>query len=211
MDARTTIFYDVDTQRDFILPNGKLCVVGTERIIPTLEAVTGLARKHHIRIIGSVDRHFLEDPELQRNGGEFPDHCMNGTDGQRKIDATAPLNPRYVENRTVTSDEVQQILDHPGEVIFEKQLFDVGAGNRNSGDLLPRLCEGYSDIVVYGVYTEVCVRDAIEALRKLNKRLHVVVDATADIGADGPSFRAKWRAQGIDLLSFDELKRRLEG
>jgi len=211
MEARTTIFFDVDTQRDFILPDGKLCVPGSERIIPVLRAVTVLARQRQIRILGSVDRHFPEDPELQRNGGEFPDHCMNGTDGQKKIDATAPLNPLYVENRILSPEETERILAHPGEIIFEKQLFDVGAGNRNSSDLLPRLTAQCSDIVVYGVYTEVCVRDAIKALIHLNKRLHVVVDATADIGADGPSYRAKWQAEGIDLLSFEELRARLEG
>lgn len=209
MHPETTLFYDVDTQRDFVLPGGKLYIPGTNRIIPNLAAITNLARRLGIRIVASVDRHFPGDPELQRNGGEFPDHCMDGTPGHKKIDETAPLSPMFIENREMTEHEIAAALDHPGELIFEKQLFDAFAGNRNTSKILARLLPRYRDVVVYGVYTEVCVRDALRGLIELAPRLHVVIDAIADIGPEGELYRKQWRALGISLIRCEELKQSL--
>ncbi|HZP44148.1 MAG TPA: cysteine hydrolase family protein [Candidatus Binataceae bacterium] len=212
MDPELTVFYDVDTQRDFLLPEGALSVPGAERIIPRLAELTQLARRLKLRIIASTDCHQATDPELQRNGGQYPDHCMVATAGQRKIDETAPLKPIYVPNRRLTSDEIDAILAHRGEIVFEKQQFDVFAGNVNANFLLPRLLQNYADVVVYGVYTEVCVRDALAGLlkTKTNLRLHLVTDATADIGTDGAIYRRQWQNAGIHLLTVAELKARLK-
>jgi nicotinamidase/pyrazinamidase len=205
MRPKSTHFYDVDTQRDFILPDGKLSIPGTDRIIGKLAEVTNLARRLGIRIVASTDRHFPDDPELQRNGGEFADHCMDRTAGQKKIEQTAPQNPLYVENRPFTATEFAAALAHPGEIVIEKQRFDVFAGNQNADLLLRTLVLDYEDVVVYGVYTEICVRDAINGLRDLGVRLHVVEDASAHIGVDGPAHHARWRAEGINIITVQQL------
>jgi nicotinamidase/pyrazinamidase len=210
MRPERTLFYDVDTQRDFIRPDGKLCVPGTDRIIPKLADLTNLARQLDIRIVASVDRHFPDDLELQRNGGEFPDHCMDGTPGQKKIDATAPLDPLYVDNRDLRSDQIADALEHRGELILEKQLFDVFTGNRNAEKILRGLLRRYEHVVLYGVYTEVCVRDAVRGLSKMGPRIHVVSNAIADIGANGELYREEWKAAGVELLTVAELRSRLE-
>jgi nicotinamidase/pyrazinamidase len=201
MRPKTTLFYDVDTQRDFILPGGRLCIAGTDRIIPALKEITDFARQHGIRIVATTDRHFAGDPELERNGGKYPDHCMDGTDGQLKIDATAPLLPLFIANRGLSEAERAQAIGWRGELVFEKQLFDAFAGNCNTAAILGAILKDYTDIVVYGVYTEVCVADAIRGLQQFGQHLHLITDAIADIGAAGPSFRHRWQDEGINLTT----------
>ena len=208
MLPHTTLFYDVDTQRDFMLPGGKLYVPGAERIIPALAALTQLAHRRRIRIVASVDRHFPGDPELKRNGGEYDDHCMDGTPGQKKIDQTAARDPLFVENRGLKPGELDRIVEHRGTVVIEKQRFDVFTGNRNAPELLKRIVAPYQDIVVYGVVTEVCVDYAVRGLRQFGKRMHVVGDALASMGT-GEQVIEEWKRAGVELLDSQELQRLL--
>jgi nicotinamidase/pyrazinamidase len=209
MQPETTIFYDVDTQRDFLLPGGALYVPGAEKIIPALAELTRIARENHIRIVCSVDRHFPGDPELKRNGGKYDDHCMDGTEGQKKIPETEPLNPLLIPNHPLSSEEIQAALNHPGEIVFEKQEFDVFFGNRHARSILRMLLKPYQDIVVYGVYTEICVAHAVEGLIRIGPKLSVVLDATADVGIDADAVRAKWKESGVQFLTVAKLKEML--
>ena len=51
------IFWDVDTQYDFIMPDGKLYVTASEKRLPNLKKLTDHARQRGIPIYGSVDNH----------------------------------------------------------------------------------------------------------------------------------------------------------
>lgn len=206
MQPESTIFYDVDTQRDFLLPGGALYVAGADRIIPALAALTTMARDNHIRIVCSVDRHFPDDPELKRNGGKYDDHCMDGSEGQRKIAETEPLHPLYIPNHPLSSKEIQTALSHQGEIVFEKQEFDVFIGNRHARTILRMLLEPFRDVVIYGVYTEVCVAHAVEGLTQLGPKLTIISDAIADIGDDAGSLRHRWKHAGIEFATVAELK-----
>jgi len=212
MQRATTIFYDVDTQRDFLEPDGTLYVPGSAAIVPSLARLTRLARSGvpRLRVVGSVCRHFAGDRELARNGGMYPDHCMDGTPGQRKIDATAPLTPRWIENRAYSPGELEALLEGD-EVFFEKQEFDALTGNRNTAAALPRLLAGATDVVVYGVVTEICVDRAVSALLGRGPRLHVVVDAIAsEDAARGAGCLVRWRDVGVKLTTADGVERALE-
>jgi nicotinamidase/pyrazinamidase len=210
MRPETTLFFDVDTQRDFIVPDGKLYARGAEKIVPALKALTELARERRIKIAGHVDRHFPTDAELARNGGLYPDHCMNSTPGQKKIEATTPLRPLFVENRDLSEAEIAAALAHRGELYIEKQHVDMFQGNRNTRKLVPRLLEKFRDVVIYGVCTDICVDYVVRGLLPYGRRLHVVTDAIAPLDPK----RAKacldeWRAADVDLLTLDELKSQL--
>lgn len=206
MKSDTTIFYDIDTQRDFLLPDGKFHIAGAEKIIPKLKLLTDLAREQKIRIVCSVDCHQPNDPMLESNGGPYPDHCIASTPGEKKIDETAPLNPLYLENKRYTPAEIQQVHDHTGEIVFKRQQFDRLAHNAHVHAILRLLLQPFRDIVVYGAYAEACVDQLISEMVGVGPRVHVVSDAIANIQGDISGFASKWRDQGVELIDFEPLK-----
>src|SRR5580693_3233250 len=77
MVSRQTIFWDVDTQVDFLLPGGKLYVPGAEKLLPNLRRLTEAARDRLVFLVSDACVHSPGDPEFQR----FPPHCLRGTPG----------------------------------------------------------------------------------------------------------------------------------
>src|SRR3981081_1310085 len=75
LTSRRTVFVDVDTQIDFMLPHGNLYVPGAETIIPNLERLMAFAREHDVPVISSVDAHSAHDEEFR----DFSPHCVKGT------------------------------------------------------------------------------------------------------------------------------------
>lgn len=208
MRRETTLIYDVDTQRDFMEPGGALFVPAAPAIVPNLAALIACARARHpeVRVAGSVDRHFPDDPELARNGGAYPDHCMDGSPGQEKIDATRPRSPCWVGSHELPPGELAALLKRGGEVYLEKQRFDVFAGNRNADRVFDYLLTGIEDVIVCGVVTEVCVDQAIAGLHLRPVQLHVPADAIAALDETrAREVLARWRDWGIHLTSTREV------
>jgi nicotinamidase/pyrazinamidase len=71
-----TVFFDVDTQIDFVYPAGALYVPGAERILPVIGELNHRAPV----VISTMDAHAEDDPEFQI----YPPHCVIGTTGQHK-------------------------------------------------------------------------------------------------------------------------------
>ncbi|MBI4531293.1 MAG: cysteine hydrolase [Candidatus Latescibacteria bacterium] len=202
------IFWDVDTQYDFMMPDGKLYVPWAEEIIPNLARLTNYARKQRIPILGSVDYHATDDPELSDTPdfhGTFPPHCLRGTPGQEKIPATRPLHPLLVESRLYPEGDLEKtVADHTGEVIFRKQRFDVFSNpnvDRVLGIIQP------DEIVVYGVALDVCDAYAIEGLLKRRaSHLTLVHDATKPIYENkGQELVEKWKREGVRVTTTAEI------
>src|SRR5437764_15358630 len=76
----TTVFFDVDTQNDFVLPAGALYVPGAEKIIPVVGRLNQCAADRGHRVISTVDAHTENDPEFRT----WRPHCVLGTCGQQK-------------------------------------------------------------------------------------------------------------------------------
>ncbi len=151
-----TVFFDIDTQIDFVYPAGALYVPGAERILP---AVTELNR-HAPLVISTMDAHSEDDPEFQ----VYPHHCVVGTTGQQKPAST------LLAGRATIPHIPESVL----QLILEKQQLDCFS-NPHLRPLLAKL--GAERYVVYGVVTEICVRCAALGLLDTGARVELVTDA----------------------------------
>lgn len=151
-----TVFFDIDTQIDFLYPAGALYVPGAERIVGV---IAELNRRAPL-VISTMDAHSEDDPEFRI----YPHHCVVGTVGQQKPAAT------LLDKRAL----IQSAGDGARQLILEKQKLDCFT----SPHLMPLLGElGADRYVVYGVVTEICVKFAVLGLLKTGKRVEIVTDA----------------------------------
>lgn len=197
MVSRDFIFWDVDTQADFMLPGGKLYVPGAEKLIPNLRRLVDAAREGAVLLVSSTDAHTPEDEEFR----EFPPHCVKGTPGQQKIPETLTQQIWTVPNRP--GAELPNRFDEIQQVLLEKQKLDVFS-NPNTDSLLGRL-ERDAEFVVFGVVTEYCVRYAANGLLDRGHRVALVTDAIETLDpALGRRTLEELTAKGTRLVTTDQ-------
>jgi nicotinamidase/pyrazinamidase len=207
--ATPLLFWDVDTQVDFMHADGKLYVPEAESLVPNLKRLTDHAHARGIRIVASADDHVGGHRELSAAPDfhdTFPEHCMRGTPGQAKIPETRLREPLVIEpspeEPAVVADRVRS---HPGDILFHKHWFDVFT-NPNVGPVLDVLDP--QRIVLYGVAQDVCDRYAIEGLlaHRPTARLYAVRDAMKPIDpAAGERLLRAWSAKGVTIVTTDDV------
>ena len=207
----TLIYWDVDTQNDFMLPGGKLYIDGAETIFPNLERLTQHARENKIPLLGSVDWHDPGDTELSDNPdfkNTFPPHCLADTEGAKKVEAAAPRNPLWIPNEPQDAQTlqtaVQKHIADGGEAYLRKRRFDVFT-NPNTAPLLDAL--NPRRVLIYGVALDVCDAHAIEGmLARGGMQLYLALDAArAIVPAEGERLVADWKRRGVRILSTGEV------
>lgn len=191
------LFWDVDTQMDFLFPGGKLYVPGAEKIVANLKSLTEVAASQGIPIVATTDAHLPSDPEF----AQYPPHCLAGTPGQRKVEGTVLRRHYVVPNRNLN---LPANLDEFPQIVIEKQATSVFT-NPNTEAVLERL--GEREIVVYGVVTEICVDLAARGLIQRGYRAHLVRDAIQHLdAAKGWATIEYVRQHGGRLLTTGEVR-----
>jgi nicotinamidase/pyrazinamidase len=207
MVSRKIIFWDVDTQADFVLPGGKLYVPGAEKLLPNLALLAGAACEGRVFLVSSGDAHTPEDPELR----QWPPHCMRGTAGAAIVPETLTQHFFVVPNRAAASLPAE--LAQYQQAILEKQTLDV-FDNPNTNGLLARLAEftdSDAEFVVFGVVTEYCVNFAARGLLGRGRRVAIVSDAIEALKPeDGRRTLAELTALGARLITTREALALLE-
>ncbi len=162
-----TIFVDIDTQFDFMNPRGNLYVPGAEDIIDNIKKLFNYAKEHNIKILSSTDAHTVDDPEFKH----FPSHCIKGTPGSHKIEASTCNGNIIIEN--IEQEITESMLDHE-QIIIEKQSYDI-FDNKNIDKVIIQLAA--SDYVVFGLATDYCVKLAVFGLLRRGYKVTLVTDA----------------------------------
>jgi nicotinamidase/pyrazinamidase len=166
-----TVFFDVDTQLDFLYPAGALYVPDAETIVPRLGELTRYAASHGIPIVSTADAHSEDDPEFQT----WPPHCVLDTNGQQKTAMT-----QLPRAQTVTTDANDSSFQRVPQYVVEKQKLDCFT-NPNLRPLLSFL--GADRYVLYGVATELCVSCAAMGLLAMDAQVQLVTDAIRGLDA----------------------------
>lgn len=205
----SVIFWDVDTQHDFMHADGKLYVPDAEQIIPNLRRLTDYAHAKRIRIVASADDHVPGHRELSATPDfkqTFPEHCMRGTRGQARIPETRLHEPMVIEpGREDAASLGDRVGAHPGDILFNKHWFDVFT-NENVETVLGVLAS--RTIVLYGVAQDVCNRYAIEGLvsRHPEIRLYAVSDAMKPIDRElAQRLLEQWSTQGVRIVQTTDI------
>ncbi|MBI2652367.1 isochorismatase family protein [Candidatus Woesearchaeota archaeon] len=167
---KKTIFFDVDTQYDFMHKDGKLYVPDAEKIIPNLKKITGFAKKNKISAIASGDSHKMSDWEIVSK--TFPPHCIGGTKGQKKIPETRLPNTKIIPNKELSSNQLKKLVEKCHSFWIFKQEY-----NAFSNPNLKLILKDAKRAYVYGVATDYCVKAAVLGLRKMRIATYVIKDA----------------------------------
>ena len=197
-----TVLWEVDTQRDFMLPGGALYVPGADRLIPNLAKLVNLARSDRAFLISSACQHTPDDVEFK----VFAPHCVRGTPGAELIPEARTEKLFTIPNDSRFS--VPSNLLAYQQVLLEKQTLDVFRNSHAAAivNLFPSDCE----FVVFGVVTEYCVRCAASGLLDRGRRVAIVVDAIETLKKEvGKETISQLATRGARLVSTEEVQARL--
>jgi nicotinamidase/pyrazinamidase len=196
MLARNLVFWEVDAQADFILPDGKLYVPGAERLLPNIRKLTDVARQGRVFLVSHGCYHAKDDPEFKT----FPPHCIKGTAGAELVPEALTERVLRVPNEPTP---LPQDLSQYQQVLLEKQTLDVFQ-SRHAEELLEHL-DREAEFVVFGVVTEYCVRFAAKGLLERGRRVSVVQDAIETLKAeDGQRTIAELQDLGAKFITTEQ-------
>jgi nicotinamidase/pyrazinamidase len=197
MVSRDFIFWEVDVQRDFMLPGGNLYVPGAEKLLPNIRRLTDAARQGKVFLVSHGCFHTPNDPEFKI----FPPHCVKGTSGSELVpEALADKVARVPNDATA---KLPDDLSKFQQILLEKQTLNVFE-SRHADALVKRL-GNQSEFVVFGVVTEYCVSFAVKGLIERGRRVAVVQDAIETLKQeDCEKTMTDWRRLGAKLTTTDQ-------
>ncbi len=203
MVSRNVIFWEVDTQADFMLPEGKLYVPGAEKLLPNIRKLTDAARQGRVFLVSHGCYHTPNDPEFST----FPPHCVKGTAGAAFVPQALTEKVIPVPNEPTAS--LPRDLSAYQQILLEKQTLDIFESH-HAAQLVERL-EHNAEFVVFGVVTEYCVRLAAKGLLQRGRRVSVVEDAIETLKSeDGARAIAELQALGAKMITTDQALAKLE-
>jgi nicotinamidase/pyrazinamidase len=201
MIADDLILWEVDTQKDFMLPGGKLYVPGAEKLLPNIQKLTDAARRGRRFLVSHGCFHSPDDPEFK----VFPPHCVKGTPGSEYV--AQALADKVVRVANEDGGLPNNLLEYQ-QILLEKQTLDIFESRHAAAlvEILPR----ESEFLVFGVVTEYCVRLAVKGLLQRGRHVTVIEDAVETLNpAEGQRTIAELRELGAKFTTTEKAVQRL--
>lgn len=208
MNVCDCIFWNVDTQFDFVSPNGKLYVPGAELLKEKWRKLTEIAKSNSLVVINSADWHYSNSPEISDSPNfinTFPEHCMANTTGAEYVEETNPENPLIIDWKKESN--IREELINPSEYrnyIIRKDTFDVFKEHPFTERILKILLP--KTVIVYGVTTNICVNDAVVGLVEHVEKVIVVEDAIKELPNIPLPFE-NWKKLGVNMMNLEEVEK----
>ncbi len=164
---RKQVLIDVDTQKDFLLADGKACVRNHRRVLGHIRRVMAWARIKGVPIISLAEVH----PD--NNGDSEYTHCIDGTKGQMKVAYTLVRN-RISFPADGHADLPINMLRRYAQIILYKRCVDPFEEPR-----IDRLLSEVraNEFLVIGSTAEGAVKATALGLLQRGKNVTVITDA----------------------------------
>ena len=208
-----TIFWDVDTQFDFMRPEGKLYVPGAETIIDKVSEVRRFALENGYSIVADIDWHSLDNDEISETPDykqTFPPHCMAGEPGSERVGFLGELPIEYVGLETMDADAMRKLTGKEQfHVVIRKDTLDVFL-NPNTDKLVGLI--NPKKVVVFGVALDFCVCCVVHGLSTFGDiKLCVLKDVVKGLEArPEQEVFDEFRRMGVEITEFGALMRNLQ-
>jgi nicotinamidase/pyrazinamidase len=154
-----------DIQKDF-LPGGALPIQGGNEIIPVLNAYAKRFADANAHLFASRDWHPPNHISFKAQGGPWPPHCVQDTDGAKfSPDLKLPSICAVISKATNPEHESYSVFDGTS---FAHEL---------------KMCE-IKRLFIGGLATDYCILNTALDARKLGYETVVLMDATLGINAE---------------------------
>lgn len=171
-DMKTLII--VDVQNDFCNPDGALYVEGAENVPNAIINFVNKNKDSINQIIFTRDWHLKKDQSFKNNGGTWPVHCVQKTDGaainkklyDEILQTKIPIN--IVDKGTVFDHEEYGAFEHcatfhhlyPNDKPIVQHCYFANVESSSGTRIINE------NIIVCGVAGDYCVKETIKNLKK---------------------------------------------
>lgn len=210
---KQVVFWDVDTQFDFMRPEGKLYVPGAEEIIDKVSEVRKFALENGFSIIADIDWHGMDNQEISQTPDfreTFPPHCMAGGPGSERVGYLGELPIEYVGIDKEDIETLRRLVDKDQfHVVIRKQSIDVFS-NPNTDELVKLIMP--EAIAVFGVALDFCVYYTLRGLAKYpNIALYLLKDVVKGLQTrPEDEILDEFKQMGVRIIKFSDLQRQLQ-
>jgi nicotinamidase-related amidase len=196
VQQRRYLLIDIDTQRDFLLAEGKACVQNHSEVLANVRRIVAWSRRQHIPIISISEVH------PNHNGASAIAYCVDGTTGQRKISYT------LLNNRASFPADDLNVLPADAwrshrQIILHKRCTDPFDEPR----IERLLSEVQADeFFLMGTGTENAIKATALGLLHRSKNVSIVIDALGSHNSKEAKLAIrKIKAKGANLVSTEDI------